>query len=213
MKIAMLILAAVNLSGLWQQATQPSNPKAATERGIAAYQRQQYSQAATEFAVAASSESSPQRLFNLGTAQIAAGERVEGAATLAKAMENESLRAAAHFNRGNSALAAKAWEHAVRDYTEALKIAPGDAAAKRNLEIALRRQQSDRQQQQSGGQQNQPQAPAPQDQPDPQQSPDRGRQEKGEADAEALLRSVQQQEQEELARMKRARGESRRVGW
>jgi hypothetical protein len=28
-----------------------------------------------------------------------------------------------------------------------------------------------------------------------------------------LLRSVQQQEQEELQRMKRARGESVRVGW
>ena len=32
-------------------------------------------------------------------------------------------------------------------------------------------------------------------------------------DAEALLRSVQPQEQEELSRMKRARGDSRRVGW
>ena len=213
MKGALLILAAVSLSSLWQQATRPSNSKAATERGVAAYQRQQYGQAAREFAAAASADPSPQRLFNLGTAQVAAGQRAEGAATLEEAMKDDSLRAAAHFNRGNGAFAAKAWEHAVRDYTAALKIAPGDAAAKRNLEIALRRQEDDEQQQQSGGQQNQPQAPAPQDTPEPQQSPDRGRPDQGEADAEALLRSVQQQEQEELARMKRARGDSRRVGW
>ena len=213
MKAAILILAAVSLSSLWQAVTRPSNSKAATARGVAAYQQQQYGEAATEFAAAASADPSPLRLFNLGTAQVAAGQRAEGAVTLAEAMKDESVRAAAHFNRGNGALAAKAWDHAVRDYTAALKIAPGDAAAKRNLEIALRRQQSDQQQQQTGGQQNQPQAPAPQDSPDQQQSPDRGRQEKGEADAEALLRSVQQQEQEELARMKRARGDSRRVGW
>ena len=36
---------------------------------------------------------------------------------------------------------------------------------------------------------------------------------KGDANAEALLRAVQQQEKEELSRMHRARGEKLRVGW
>ena len=138
----------------------------------------------------------------------AAGQRTEGSATLTKAMETPSLRPQALFNRGNSALAANALDHAIRDYTEALRLVPGDREVKRNLEIALRRRESMERQQKGGGQKEQQQPAGRQ----PRQQPDRGEKEEGQADAEALLRSVQQQEQEELARMKRARGESRRVG-
>src|SRR5207249_3296931 len=79
----------------------------------------------------------PQRAFNLGTAQIAAGNREQGSSTLARAMENPGLRADALFNRGNSALAANAFDYAIHDYVEALKLHPKDPGAKRNLEIAL----------------------------------------------------------------------------
>ncbi|HET7706695.1 MAG TPA: hypothetical protein VFM36_11450 [Thermoanaerobaculia bacterium] len=209
MKGAILIVAAISLSSLWQQMTRPTNSKAATDRGVVAYERQKYADATSEFASAATTNPSPRALFNLGTAQIAAGQRTEGSATLTKVMETEALRPQALFNRGNSALAANALDHAVRDYTDALRLVPGDREVKRNLEIALRRKQAMQQQQQGGGQKQQQQASG--QQPKPQ--PDRGQQEEGQADAEALLRSVQQQEQEELARMKRARGESRRVGW
>lgn len=208
MKGAIIVVAAISLSSLWQQMTRPTNSKAAAERGVVAYERQKYGDATSEFASAAVSNPSPRALFNLGTSQIAAGQRTEGSATLTKAMETPSLRPQSLFNRGNSALASNALDHAIRDYTDALRLVPGDREVKRNLEIALRRKQS-MQQQQGGGQKPQ-QQPSGQ-QPKPQ--PDRGRKEEGQADAEALLRSVQQQEQEELARMKRARGESRRVGW
>jgi tetratricopeptide (TPR) repeat protein len=209
MKGTIFLVAAISLSSLWQQMTRPTNTKAATERGVVAYERQKYSDATSEFASAAATDPDPRALFNLGTAQIAAGQRTEGSATLTKAMEAPSLRPQALFNRGNSALAANALDHAIRDYTDALRLVPGDREVKRNLEIALRRQQSMEQQRQSGGQKEQPQARGQQPRP----QPDRGQKEEGQADAEALLRSVQQQEQEELARMKRARGESRRVGW
>lgn len=212
MKGAALMIAAVSLSSLWQQVAQPTNSKAAASRGVMAWERQQYSEAASEFGAAATARASAQNFFNLGTAQVAAGQRAEGSATLAKAMSEPSLRAGAFFNRGNSALAANAYDHAVRDYTDALKLVPGDRDAKRNLEIALRRKQSEQQQQQRSGA-NQPPPPAPQPKSSPQPDPAQGQQEQGEADAEALLRSVQQQEQEELARMKRARRDSRRVGW
>lgn len=208
MKGAIVIAAAVSLSSLWQQMTRPTNSKAATERGVVAYERQKYGDATAQFASAAATNPSPRALFNLGTAQVAAGQRTEGSATLTKAMESPALRPLALFNRGNSALAANALDHAIQDYTDALRLAPGDRDVQRNLEIALRRRQSMQQQQQGGGQKQQQ---ASGQQPRPQ--PDRGRKEEGEADAEALLRSVQQQEQEELARMKRERGESRRVGW
>ncbi|HUP47279.1 MAG TPA: hypothetical protein VNA04_00670 [Thermoanaerobaculia bacterium] len=213
MKGATLILAALSLSALWQQATRETSSGAAASRGARAYERQQYGQAAAEFAAAAAIEAAPRNLFNLGTAQIAAGQRTEGSATLAGAMADPALRAQALFNRGNSALAANAFEHAVRDYTDALKITPADRDAKRNLEIALHRQQAAQQRRQSGGESQQQQGAAPQPDPAPEPAPASGGEEKGEADAEALLRSVQQQEQEELGRMKRSRGDSRRVGW
>ena len=211
MKTAIFV-AAVSLSALWQQMSQPTNSRAATERGVSAYERKQYGNATYEFAAAASALPSAQNLFNLGTAQVAAGQRTEGAATLEKAMAEPALRANSFFNRGNSALAANAYDHAIRDYSEALKLAPRDGDAKRNLEIALRRKESAQRQQQSGGQNPQQKDPAPQP-PPAEQAPDKGQQQPGETDAEALLRSVQQQEQEELARMKKARGDSRRVGW
>lgn len=202
----MVVVAVVSLSSMWQQMTRPTNSKAAAGRGVLAYERQKYGDAASQFASAASSDPSPQNLFNLGTAQIAAGQRAEGSATLAKAMEDRALRPQALFNRGNSALAANALDHAIRDYTEALKLAPKDAEAKRNLEIALRRKQAMQQQQQPSP------SPQPQEQ-QPQPRPEGKQEERGQTDAEALLRSVQQQEQEELARMKRSRSDSRRVGW
>jgi Ca-activated chloride channel family protein len=124
-------------------------------------------------------------------------------------MRDPALRADALFNRGNSALSAKAFNHAIRDYIDVLKLRPDHAAAKRNLEIALRQRENSQragagQKQQSGGQQqqqNQARAGQPTDQPP-----------RGEMDLEALLRSVQQQEQEELRRMK-GRAAEGRVGW
>ena len=215
MKSALVVLALASLSALWQQATRPTNSTAAGRRGQTAWESQQYEQAAAEFGVTAAIDASPQNLFNLGTAQVATGRREDGSSTLTGAMADPALRARALFNRGNSALAANAFEHAVRDYTDALKIAPADRDAKRNLEIALQRQQQEeqrRRRQQEGGQ-NQQQAQSPQPEQNAPQSPAEGEEEQGEANAEAILRSVQQQEQEELERMKRARGDSRRVGW
>lgn len=215
MKAAIVFAAAVSLAGIWQKMTQPTNSAAAMSRGTDAYARQQPADAVREFRAAAEIDPSPQTQFNLGTAQIAAGQRADGSATLTKAMADPALRARALFNRGNSALAANAYDHAIRDYTDALRLAPADRDAKRNLEIALQRQESEQQQQQSGGQNNQQGGGSQQQQQQsaPRPAPQQSEQQEGETDAEALLRSVQQQEQEELARMKRARGDTRRVGW
>jgi len=188
-----------------------TNSHASAKRGAEQYKRGQYDAAVKSFSDAASLQPTPQNSFNLGTAQIAAGKRAEGSNTLEKAMAEPSLQAETLYNRGNSALASKAYEHAVRDYSEALKLRPADAQAKRNLEIALNRLQS--MQRSRGSQpQQQPGAPQPQQQQESQSNQQRD-QKQQDADTEALLRSVQQQEQEELARMKKARGESARIGW
>lgn len=206
MKALALFLAAGVLGGLVVQET---NSHAASSRGVKAYDAKQYDVAATDFRKAHQLRPSPESAFNLGTAEIAAGRREEGSADLAEALKNPALRADALYNRGNSALSAKAFDHAIRDYKDALRARPNFPEAKRNLELALIRRNSAQQdtsgkQQGSGGnQQQQPQKPAPGQKQAPQ---------RGQADMEALLRSVQQQEQEELSRMKKIPAE-RRVGW
>jgi Ca-activated chloride channel homolog len=201
----MIVIIAVSLAPYLRE----SNSHAAAARGAKAYATSKYAAAVDAYSQAQKLKPSARGAFNLGTSQIAAGNRELGSATLSEALKDPALRADALFNRGNSALAAKAFEQAAADYKEALKLRPNDAAAKRNLEIALVRQ---RQQQRSGesGKENknqnaendrrqQQQSQAPQPKP-------------GDIDLDALLRSVQQQEQEELRRMKARAGEAK-VGW
>lgn len=201
MKVIALLLA-VSLGSLWRE----TNSHAASRRGERAYEGKRYTKAVDAFRRAQQLAPSPLHAFNLGTAEIAAGQREQGSATLAAALGDPVLRADALFNRGNSALAAKAFDHAVRDYVAALKANPGHAAAKRNLEIALTRRESQQRSSQSRdnqGQSQQKQQPEPSEGKKPQA---------GELDLETLLRSVQQQEQDELRRMKGKAGEAR-VGW
>jgi tetratricopeptide (TPR) repeat protein len=183
----------------------------ANVRGVKQYAAKQYAKSTASFDKANSIRSTPARELNLGTAEIAAGDRERGAAALDRAMRDPRLRADALYNRGTSALAAKAYDSAIRDYVDVLKLRPNDPATKRNLEIAhvLKRamqQQQQRSQQGSNGPKTQSQKPQP-------QSAGQQPEKKGETDLDALLRSVQQQEKEELSRMHRARGEKLRVGW
>jgi tetratricopeptide (TPR) repeat protein len=198
-----LLLLALAAPAWWRE----TNSHAASVRGAKEYAKKQYAAAAAAYDRAASIAPSPRGAFNLGTAQIAQGEREKGSASIAGALADPALRADAFFNRGNSALGAQAFEHAIRDYSDALRANPRHAGAKRNLEIALsRRQQQEeaRKGGQSGAQQQRPQQPRP--------APGSQRPKEGDLDLEALLRSVQQQEQEELRRMK-GRGGQEKVGW
>ena len=211
----MMVLALIlswNLAQWWRE----TNSYAASVRGSKQYVEKKFDQSAAQFARAAGIASTPLRQFNLGTAQVAAGHREQGAATLEKAMTDPQLRPDALFNRGNGALEASAWDHAIRDYTAALRLRPRDPSAKRNLEIALRRkdeqQKQQQKKQQQGGQQGS--GPKPQAQPKPgapQSQP--ANQPQGDPNSEGLLRAVQQQEQEELARMHKPQPERVHIGW
>jgi len=206
MKTALVLLLAVTLPAWWRE----TNSHAAASRGAVAYGKKQYPAAEQSYRRAEQLDPSARNAFNLGTAEIAAGKREEGSAQLAEALKDPALRADAYFNRGNSALAAKSFDHAVGDYIEALKANPAHAAAKRNLEIALARRESQRQEGAKGNQnQNSPSKQQPQQKP---QSGGKQQPKQGDVDLDALLRSVQQQEQDELRRMKGKAGEGR-VGW
>ncbi len=183
-----------------------SNSRASTGRGIEQFEKKNYGKAVDSFANARKSSPTPQSAYNLGTAQVAAGLRADGSATLGEALKDPKLRADALYNRGNSALAAKAFDYAVRDYAEVLRLRPNDANAKRNLEIALARRAE---QKQSGGQ-DRSAKPQPASK---QQEKTQAKAKQGEADHEALLRAIQQQEREELSRMNRAGRDRARVGW
>jgi Ca-activated chloride channel family protein len=208
-------LAILLLAGLpfVQRLTRETNSHAATVRGVKQFAEKKYAEAQKSFATSSAIASSPQRSFNLGTSQIASGNREAGSATIAKALDDPALRADALFNRGNSALAANAFDYAIRDYSQTLRLRPSDAAAKRNLEIALRRKQEAQKQQGGGSGSQQDKGPQPQQKPQP--SPQQGGQQqpKNDPNVEGLLRSVQQQEQEELQRMHKPSRERVHVGW
>ncbi len=195
-----MVVALLSLPSWWRE----TNSHAASRRGAREYEARRYPAAEKDYREAEKMAPSPRSAFNLGTAEIAAGHREQGSATLAPAMKDPALRADALFNRGNSALAAKAYDYAIRDYMDALRANPSHQAAKRNLEIALSRRQSARQTGSSGQKDQKGQS---QPKPQPEQKP-----KEGEPDLDALLRSVQQQEKEELRRMK-GRAAEGRVGW
>ena len=190
----------------WLTFWRDTNSHAATARGAKAFTQKKYPAAVDAFRKANGIAPTPARAFNLGTAEIAAGNREAGSSTLAAAMKEPALRADALFNRGNAALAANAYDYAIRDYTDALRLRPADPAAKRNLEIAIRKRSIQQQQQSggggAGGSSQQPPKPKVQEQ-----------QPKSDPNTEALLRSVQQQEQEELSRMNRPERRKAHVGW
>ena len=62
-----------------------------------------------------------------------------------------------HFNLGNIAYNAQQFDVAIAQYEDALRLQPGDADAKYNLELALQQQQQNQDQQQNQQQQNQDQ--------------------------------------------------------
>ena len=205
MKLLLIpIVAALSIAPFLRE----TNSHASAKRGASAYEKGDYSTATREYTTAQQQAPSPRATFNVGTSQLAGGDRTNGSQALGEAAKDPSLRADALYNRGNGALTAKEYQTAIRDYMDALRANPRHAAAKRNLEIALTQLDRERQEQSGGGgqqkqQQNQQQTPQDQPKPAPKE---------GETDAESLLRSVQQQEQEEMRRMK-GRAAVGRVGW
>lgn len=216
MKVAagVLLIAAIAVPAWLQQFVRPTNSRAAVRDGVKQYGKKAFKEAAESFHQADSIDPSPITSYDLGTAHIATGNGEEGARTLEGALRDPSLRPDALFNRGNAQLDAKKFDQAINDYKEALRLRPADAGAKRNLEIALRKKREQQQTQSPTGQdrqqqQQQQEQQQQQSQNENQQQPkdDRGSQ------TESLLRSIAQQEREELERMRRQGSTPRRIGW
>jgi len=91
----------------------------------------------------------PRVAFNAGTAHLAAGDAKRAAELLQQAAAGADdaapgIAPAAHYNLGNAQLAAGDTAAAVDSFKETLRRTPGDADAKHNLEVALRRLEAER---------------------------------------------------------------------
>jgi Ca-activated chloride channel family protein len=127
----------------------------AARRGERLYAKGQYPEAYEAFAAALESDSTPALAFNAGAALYRL-ERYEAAAAefrrVAREAETPELRRRALYNLGNAMVRAaeekpdepEPLRAAVEAFEQALQLDPGDADAKWNLEIALRRLGEDR---------------------------------------------------------------------
>ncbi|MBI5831535.1 MAG: tetratricopeptide repeat protein [Armatimonadetes bacterium] len=115
----------------------------------------------------------PQALYNQGTSQLAAGDALAAAETLAKVRTDDpKLGAQAHYNRGNALFALGQLEAAAEAYEQALRLDPADADAQHNLSVCRRRLQRKPPDDPPDKPRNQPgDPPPPQPQPQPQSQP------------------------------------------
>jgi Ca-activated chloride channel family protein len=137
-------------------------------RGVDAWDEGDTAKATTAFAAARELDpGSPERAYDLGTSLAAQGD-VDGSDTLLTEAETEIPTAA--YNLGTAALAAQQPDRAVAALRRAVVADPGDADARRNLELALKmleEQEQEQEQQQDQRERDEQEEPTPTPTPDP----------------------------------------------
>ncbi len=115
------------------------------ERAARAYREQRYAEAVVLLRQAVAQEPEAVELWNnLGCAFYQQGDYQQAAESYARALtltNHDQVRAALLYNLGNARLRAGLIDQAIEDYKASLRLFPRHAAAKFNLEIALRRRQ------------------------------------------------------------------------
>ena len=137
-------------------------PRRATEAGRAEYARGNHPQALSAFERAAAARpEDPATRFNVADGLYKNGKYDEAAA-IYRALGADAaskVAVASRYNLGNSLFQKQDYKGAVQAYRDALRVAPGDADTRRNLELALRalKEQEEQQKRQQQGQQDQKQ--------------------------------------------------------
>ena len=225
--VALLLVTALATPPALQRIVRESNSATEAKKGMAAWGAKKYAEAARDFAVAGKLSPSARAAFDEATARAAAGDLAGAAPLFELAARDPQLRRDVLFNRGTSELSRKEYDAAVRDLASALRLSSNDAEAKRNLELALQRKAEGQQQRQStpngggsGGNSpsqhpNSKPGTDPNGKPDPHQLGQSGQQQGPRTvdPIDSILKSVQEQEKEELSRMRGSREEQRAVGW
>jgi Ca-activated chloride channel family protein len=150
------------------------DPHAQLRQGDDAYTKQRYKAAEKHYREAADLKySDPQALYNLGNALYQQGNWADAATRFEQAANGTSSNAAradALHNLGNAQLKQQKYQEAVQAYEQSLRLRPGDAGTKQNLQMAKKRLKEAQQKQQQQ-QQNQPQQPQEQNQDQQQNQP------------------------------------------
>jgi tetratricopeptide (TPR) repeat protein len=143
--------------GLFSQSAHQS-----MKNGDLAYDRNQYKEAEKEYRAATNlKQDNPTASYNLGNALYQQGNWKDAAAQYdqaAKHSPQKDAKAKALYNLGNALLKQRMFQEATGAYENSLRLLPGDADSKRNLQIAkkLLRQQEEAQKQQQEKQQQKP---------------------------------------------------------
>ncbi|HEX6736699.1 MAG TPA: VWA domain-containing protein [Vicinamibacteria bacterium] len=142
-------------------------PRRLTESGRREYERGNHPEALRAFEGAAGARpGDPRARFNLADGLYKTG-RYDEAAGLFRALGDDAgagLGAAARFNLGNTLYQKQDYRGAVQAYRDALRAAPGDGDARRNLELAWRALREQQEQQQRDQKRQQEQKDPQQDQ-------------------------------------------------
>jgi len=152
--------------------------------GDAAYAKKEYTAAQKNYAEAVTKNpGSGNAVYNLGCTQFQQGKYPEAEKSFEQAVAGDQLpdsKADGLYNLGNARLKQRKYREAIEAYENSLRLRPGDAAAKTNLQIAkqnLQKQKEEEQQKrqqenQDAGQQPDQQTPPNQnDQNQDQQQP------------------------------------------
>lgn len=132
---------------------------ARNNEGNRLYNQKRYDEALKMYTDAqASRPAAPELHYNIGNVLYRKGEYDKAGEEYLKAQAapDRALAQAATFNRGNALLMQNRLQEAIGSYVQALRLRPGDGAAKRNLELALRMLQ-DQQQQKEKDKKDEPQ--------------------------------------------------------
>lgn len=140
----------------------------------------------------------PELNYNLGGVYSRKGD-LEKADSLFRSLPldtRKDLLARAAYNRGTTFANAQQYDKAIESYIESLKLDPGDADTKQNLELALQQlQQQQQQQQQNQDNQDQDKDQDKKDQQD-QQNQDQNQQDKQDQQQDEQEQNQQNQEQQ-----------------
>lgn len=208
MKLAVTLFVAWSVSGLLEPVLRPANSRILSQQGLEQFDKEQYAAAAALFEQSRQLRPTAEATFDLGTALVGAKDHPRAEQMLQSLAGDPMLAGPSWYNAGNSQLARGALDEAIESYTQALRLSPTNMSAKRNLEIALQRQEQQQQRNGSGG--------GDQENDDQEQgSPEQNEQAPTslDPDVERILRSIDQQEREELSRMRRANAMKRPTDW
>jgi Ca-activated chloride channel family protein len=171
-------------------------------RGNGLYERGKYDEALSSYQMAEALEPDATAIrYNLGNTLYRLGRYEESMRELELVMidKKPARRSAALYNLGNVTFKAGRLDQAIKAYTGALLISPGDKQAKQNLEFCLKKKEEQKQQQQDKQNQQQQQ----QDQQQQQQQPQQGM---SKDQAQRVVQAVENKEKEQQKKQQQAGG-------